>query len=221
MLEGLDGSGKTTQYALLCDYLRQSGLKFAQVDFPDYEGSFHGRMVGRYLRGEFGDTYEVNPYFSSWLYAGDRLEAKEKLLWYLAEGFILVANRYAGSNMAYHSVKLPPAQRPGFVQWLKMLEYETNRIPKEDIAIYLHAPVEAAQKMVDRKAPRSYTSERRDIHERNAHYLQEVDAAYLELCRSEPGWELLEVVNPQTGEFLDPALIHEKLLRLLQNRNIL
>jgi dTMP kinase len=216
VLEGLDGSGKSTQYARLCDYLSQAGYDLACVDFPNYEGSFHGQLIGRYLRGEFGDIYQVNPYFSAWLYAGDRLEAKEKLVSWLEAGRILVANRYTGSNVAYHSVKLPSAQRPDFARWLKALEYDTNGIPKEDLVIYLHAPVAIAQQLVDRKAPRSYTTERRDIHERNAHFLEEVDAEYLKLCQSEPNWKLLEVVNPASGELLDPETIHRQLIQLLR-----
>lgn len=221
VLEGLDGSGKSVQYSLLCEYLRQAGNEVAPVDFPNYEGSFHGQLIGRYLRGEFGDIYEVNPYFSSWLYAGDRLEAKEKLQGWLSEGRTLVANRYTGSNLAYHSVKLPPEQRPAFINWLKALEYSTNAIPKEDVAVYFHVPVATAQRMVDRKAARSYISERRDIHERNAHYLQEVDAAYLALCQSEPNWFLLEVTDPTSGELLEAEVIHQRLIALLREQQVL
>jgi dTMP kinase len=220
VLEGLDGSGKSMQYRLLCDYLRENGYAVAQVDFPDYEGSFHGKLVGRYLRGEFGDVNEVNPYFSSWLYAGDRLEAREKLRHWLAEGQILVANRYAGSNMAYHSVKLPHEQRPAFVNWLKSLEFETNAIPLPDIVIYFYVPVATAQQMVDRKSARSYTSERRDIHERNTSYLEEVNAQYLALCRSEANWFALEVIDPATGEMFDPQTIHLRVIDLLQQQKI-
>jgi dTMP kinase len=221
VLEGLDGSGKSVQYGLLCEYLRQNGHNVAPVDFPNYEGSFHGKLVGRYLRGEFGDTYEVNPYFSSWLYAGDRLEAKEKLEAWLEEGRTLVANRYTGSNLAYHSVKLPPEQRPGFIDWLKSLEYVTNAIPKEDAVIYLHVPVATAQRMVDRKAARSYTSERRDIHERDTDYLQEVNTAYLGLCQSEPNWFSLEVADPASSELLPAEEIHRRLIGLLQEQAVL
>ncbi len=221
VLEGLDGSGKSVQYGKLCDYLRQTGHNLAPIDFPNYEGSFHGRLVGRYLRGEFGDTYEVNPYFSSWLYAGDRLEAKEKMLGWLREGRTVVANRYVGSNLAYHSVKVPPEQRPDFIKWLTMLEYETNGIPREDAVIYLHAPVATAQRMVDRKEARSYTTERRDIHERNATYLQEVNAQYLALCQSEAHWLSLEVADPTTGEYFAPETIHRALVQLLQERGLI
>ncbi len=220
VLEGLDGSGKSMQYQLLRDYLQAQNYKFACADFPDYEGSYHGRLVGKYLRGEFGDVNEVNPYFSSWLYAGDRLEAKDKLKNFLAEHQILLSNRYVGSNLAYHSVKLPIEQRAGFVEWLESLEYKTNAIPKEDIVIYFHLPVAIAQRMVDRKATRSYIAERRDIHERNALYLQEVNEAYLNLCQTKAHWVALDVSDAVTGEMLPPNVIQERVLEILKQERV-
>src|SRR6476469_11165305 len=121
VLEGLDGSGKSVQFALLSEYLLKNDFPFMTVDFPDYQGSFFGRLVGRYLDGEFGDVYEVDPYVSSLLYAGDRLASQAKLSGWLEEGRIVLANRYVGSNMAYHSAKLPAEQRPAFIAWLKRL----------------------------------------------------------------------------------------------------
>ncbi|MEI6046052.1 MAG: thymidylate kinase [Chloroflexota bacterium] len=220
VLEGLDGSGKSTQYLRLCEYLSHVGHNLTRVDFPNYQGSFHGELIGRYLRGEFGEISQVNPYFSAWLYAGDRLEAKEKLVNGLEAGHTLVANRYTGSNLAYHSVKLPPAQRPGFLQWIKALEYETNGLPKEDLVVYFHLPVTLAQQMVDRKASRSYTTAQRDLHERNTLFLEEVDAAYLELCQTELHWRVLEVVDPASGELCDPEIIHRQLLELLRQEKL-
>lgn len=221
VLEGLDGSGKTLQFSRLCAFLKETGRKYQQVDFPDYEGSFHGRLVGRYLSGEFGDIYQVNPYFSSWLYAGDRLESKPKLEEWLAEGRLLVANRYTGSNQAYHSVKLPREQRPAFISWLKQLEYETNRIPREDLVVYFHIPVATAQRLVDQKKPRSYTAEQRDIHERNTGYLEEVDGQYLKLCATEPNWVCLEVADPESGNIFNPDLIQAQLLKIIRDHQIL
>ena len=216
VLEGLDGSGKSVQHRQLLTFLTQAGYKLASVDFPNYDGSYHGGLIGRYLRGEFGDIYEVEPHFSSWLYAGDRLEAKPQLLNWLNEDFIVVANRYVGANLAYHSAKLPPEERPGFIQWLKAIEYEANGLPREDLVIYLHAPVTLAQKMIDRKAPRSYTTEQRDIHERNTHYLEEVHQQYLTLCQSEPNWVSLEVADVTSGEYLSPELIHSSVAHILR-----
>ena len=220
VLEGLDGSGKSVQFALLRDYLREKGLPIVTVDFPDYQGSFFGRLVGRYLNGEFGDVYEVNPYVSSLLYAGDRLEALPQLNQWLDEGRWLLANRYTGSNMAYHSAKLPASDRLAFIEWLKRLEFEANRLPQPDLVIYLDASVITSQRMVAQKASRSYTEASHDIHERNQSYLEIVAEQYSWLCEHEPTWQRLGVSDTE-GNLLPRETTHGQILDLLTEHDLL
>ncbi|MDB5080838.1 MAG: Thymidylate kinase [Chloroflexi bacterium] len=220
VLEGLDGSGKSVQFALLNEYLREVNFSFMPVDFPDYQGSFFGRLVGRYLDGEFGDVYEVNPYVSSLLYAGDRLESQPKLAGWLAEGRWILANRYVGSNMAYHSSKLAPEERPAFIEWLKRLEFEANRLPQPDLVIYLNASVETSHRMVGQKDARVYTGSSHDIHERNQHFLQVVSEQYLWLCEHEANWQRLDVCD-ETGNLRPREEIHAQILTLLAAKGLL
>ena len=79
VIDGTDGSGKATQTKLLAEKLKKSGRKVKTIDFPQYENNFFGKMVGRYLSGEFGKSSEVSPYLASILYAGDRFEEKEPI----------------------------------------------------------------------------------------------------------------------------------------------
>jgi dTMP kinase len=222
VLEGLDGSGKSVQFQLLTAYLHQREIPVATVDFPNYAG-FYGKLVGRYLNQEFGDVYDVNPHFSSLLYAGDRLEAKPRLEAALREGRFLLANRYVGANLAYHSVKLPQeqGQRAEFIEWLKELEYVVHGIPREDLTIFLHAPVATAQQMVDRKASRDYTTAQRDIHERNAEYLEEVRQQFVWLCEAIPNWVQLDVFDHEAGTLFSPEETHQKIVALLRERSFL
>jgi dTMP kinase len=85
VIDGTDGSGKATQSQLLIEYLKAQGFKTKFIDFPRYYTSFHGGMVGRFLRGEFGRINEVNPYLASLTYALDRLTAKDELEDWLEE----------------------------------------------------------------------------------------------------------------------------------------
>lgn len=220
VLEGLDGSGKSVQFGLLSDYLLKSDYPLMTVDFPDYQGSFFGRLVGRYLNGEFGDVYEVNPYVSSLLYAGDRMESQPKLNGWLAEGRFVLANRFVGSNMAYHSAKLPPEQRPEFIAWLKRLEFEANRLPEPDLVIYLNASAATSHRMVGQKAARVYTGSSHDIHERNQTFLEVVAGQYLWLCENEPGWQRLDVTD-EAGNMRPREEIHAQILALLAERKLL
>ncbi len=220
VLEGLDGSGKSVQFSLLHQYLKDHNRPVVTVDFPDYQGSFYGRLVGRYLNGDFGDVYEVSPYVSSLLYAGDRLEARDRLAGWLAEGKWVLANRYTGSNMAYHSAKLPPDERPGFIEWLKRLEFEANRLPVPDLVIYLDTLVETSQRMVARKESRSYTQSSHDIHERNQPFLEIVAEQYLWLCDNETGWQRLAVCDAE-GNMLPREITQQNILTLLTERDLL
>lgn len=220
VLEGLDGSGKSLQFGLLRDYLQQHGVPVITVDFPNYEGSVFGKIVGQYLNGDLGDVYEVSPYVSAFFYAGDRLEAQATIADYLNAGKIVLANRFVGSNMAYQSAKLPVEERQEFIGWLKRLEYEANRQPREDLVLYLNAPVATSQKLVGQKKERSYTNLSHDIHERNRNFLEEVSGQYLELCATEPNWQQLDVTNA-AGEMLAPEVIQGKILEILVQKNIL
>ncbi len=220
VLEGLDGSGKSVQFDLLKANLRERNLPVETVDFPDYNGSVFGRLVGRYLNGEFGDLYEVSPYVSSFLYAGDRLEAQPRLVTSLERGVLMLANRYVGSNMAYHSAKLPVQERKAFIEWLKRLEFEANLLPVPDLVLFLHAPVATTHRMVGQKLARTYTASSHDLHERNQGYLQVVSEQYLWLCEHEPGWQRLDVTD-LTGELLPRDTIQAQILQVLQKKGIL
>ncbi len=220
VLEGLDGSGKSVQYEMLRDRLMTQKLPVVTVDFPNYESSVFGRLVGRYLNGEFGDVYEVSPYVSRFLYAGDRLEAQPTLAAKLQAGHWVLANRYVGSNMAYHSAKLPQPERPAFIAWLKRLEFEANRLPRPDLVLFLHAPVATTHRMVAQKTARSYTTASHDIHERNRHFLEIVAEQYLWLCQNEPNWYRLDVTDTE-GELLPREAIQTRILEVLAQRHLI
>ena len=107
VIEGTDGSGKTTQLKLLKSYLEKNSIPVETVSFPRYKKSFHGKTVAKYLRGEFGAMDSVSPYLVSLAYAMDRATAKWDMNKWLREGKIVIADRYATSNMAHSAAKLP------------------------------------------------------------------------------------------------------------------
>ena len=72
VIEGLDGSGKSTQLNLLEERLKKAGKDCKTVSFPDYE-SDSSALVKMYLRGEFGNKPDdVNPFAASAFYTVDR-----------------------------------------------------------------------------------------------------------------------------------------------------
>ena len=72
VIDGLDGSGKSTQLARLNEYLSAAGVSYKQISFPDYAQP-SSALVKMYLAGELGGSADaVNAYAASSFYAVDR-----------------------------------------------------------------------------------------------------------------------------------------------------
>lgn len=54
VIEGLDGSGKSTQVKRLKDYLTQTYGQVNYIHFPRYDSPVYGDLISRFLRGDFG-----------------------------------------------------------------------------------------------------------------------------------------------------------------------
>jgi dTMP kinase len=215
-LEGIDGSGKRTQMDLLASALDARGLSILRISFPQYE-SFYGKLVGRYLNGEFGALGAVDPHFSALLYAGDRLEAKPEVEAALAEGKIVLADRYIGSNMAHQSERVSPEQREEFLSWLKTLEYGIYGLPAEDLVLYLRLPFAEAHRLIGLKSARAYTSLKRDIQEADIKHLEQTEIIYDRLA-TEANWARIDCTNTLTGALYSPEEIHRAVLQVVEFR---
>src|ERR1017187_7175241 len=196
-LEGIDGSGKRTQLELLASALEKRGHPVFQISFPRYE-SFFGKLVARYLNGEFGSVEQVDPHLSALLYAGDRLEAKPELESALAAGKIVLADRYIASNLAHQSERVPAEQRDEFLVWLKRLEYGLYGLARGDFVVHFRVPAVQAHRLVGLKSARSYTKLQRDILEANISHLEQTAIAYESLA-TEFNWVRIDCTNIISG----------------------
>jgi len=215
-LEGIDGSGKRTQLDLLSSELDARGLGTFRISFPRYE-SFYGKLVGRYLNGEFGALDAVDPHLSALLYAGDRLEAKPEIDAALAAGKIVLAGQYIASNMAHQSARVPPEQREEFFVWLKRLEYGLYALPAEDLVVFLRVPVPEAHRLVGLKFERSYTNMKRDIQEADIEHLEQTAIIYDRLA-TEASWARIDCINTVSGVLYSPEEIHRTVLQAVETR---
>jgi dTMP kinase len=186
VLEGTDGSGKGTQFKLLTEQLKGAGYDVVTFDFPQYDQP-SSYFVKEYLNGRYGAADEVDPYTGSLFYALDRYEAANKIRTALAEGRVVLANRFTASNMAHQGTKFSnPDERRGYFIWLDNLEFEMLKIPRPDLNIVLRVPAEIAQGLVDQKEVRSYTHKKRDIHEADLSHLKRAIEVYDDLCKLFP-----------------------------------
>ena len=199
MLEGTDGSGKTTQTELLLQKLQREGHRVEQISFPRY-GEPSAAMVESYLNGEFGSAQEVGPYRASIFYAIDRYAASAQIREWLTDGKIVVANRYVASNMGHQGGKIAdPYERKKYVDWNYNLEYNIFQIPKPNVNIILHVTPKISQALVDKKEQRSYLNgKKRDIHEDDLDHLRDAEQAYLEIAKEYPEFMLIECVKNET-----------------------
>lgn len=223
VFEGLDGSGKATQLQHLVRYCQEQRIETATVDFPQYYKTFFGKLVARYLKGEFGDVDQVSPYLASLTYAGDRWQVKPLMDRALRDGKLLLANRYTSSNMAFMGAKIKnKKERDRFIRWLIRLEWQVYSIPEPNLTIYLSVPPEIGQRLVDKKGNRRYMGNKnqRDIHERNLVYLKKVADVYMSLSQRFNNWVKIDCVD-EKGALLSKEKIHGKIIKVLKKGKIL
>lgn len=194
-IEGIDGSGKGTQAARLVESLRATGARVSLVSFPRYSETFFGARIGDFLNGRFGSLSEVHPFLAATLFAGDRMESRSLLNDLLSQNDVLVLDRYVASNIAHQASKRSGAERQELVEWIERLEFEVNGLPRPDRVILLDLPASEAQKLIARKAARSYTEKSADLQEADATYLEEVRQVYLGLAAANANWLAIPVVS--------------------------
>ncbi|MDD3778352.1 MAG: dUTP diphosphatase [Patescibacteria group bacterium] len=206
VIDGTDGSGKTTQLSLLKEKLESEGYSVAVADFPQYNTKSAG-LVEEYLSGKYGEADEVDPYKSSIFYAVDRFDASAKINNWLKEGKIVLANRYTSANLAHQGGKINnPLERKIFFNWLFDLEYKIFEIPKPDLTIILQVEPEISFKLARDRQREDWKGKTKDIHENNLDHLRKAEQTYLEITSSLPGFKLVKCTHK--GEILSPEAIH-------------
>src|SRR5436309_2284637 len=209
-VEGIDGSGKRTQVERLTLALKARGYSIYSTGFPQYE-SWFGKMVGQFLNGDLGSLENVDPHFTTLLYAGDRFEAKPKLEAALNNGQIVLVDRYIGSNLAHQTARVPPDRQADFRRWIEHLEYGIYGLPREDRIIYLQVPPREAQALVAKKSERAYTSAKQDILEASLRHLELAAGIYDLLARESP-WVTIECFDAARGAMRAPKEIAQDVL---------
>lgn len=206
VIEGTDGSGKSTQYELMQQRLKSEGYDIVTVHFPRYkkESSY---FVREYLAGNYGAADEVGPYTGSLFYALDRYQAAQEIRQALKDGKIVLCDRYVGSNMAHQGTKFNhPEERRGYFIWLDNLEFQTLGIPRPDFNFVLHTPFEVIKQRLDARDSSS-THIKKDIHEIDDTHIQKSLEVYQDLCQLFPK-DFIRIDGIRNGSLLDPEAIH-------------
>lgn len=219
VIEGLDGSGKSTQLQLLKEYLSQNSIDFEYLHFPRLETPIFGELISKFLRGELGKLEAVNPYLIALMYACDRDNAAATLKQWIKAGKTIIADRYVYSNIGYQCAKLDDKQeQEKLANWIIKLEYNHYQIPKPDINIFIDVPFSFTEKSLRNGrtgSDRDYLQGNTDIHEADLKFQQKVRDIYL--------WQESlhnELVTVNAGDedenILKPEQIFNKIVALIK-----
>ena len=211
VIEGTDGSGKSTQFQKLTQRLNAEGKTFKTLVFPQYSEP-SSALIRMYLGGEFGtNPSDVNAYAASAFYAVDRYASfkKDWGKWY-QDGGLIVSDRYTTSNAVHQTSKEAPENRAAYLQWLYEFEYDKLGMPRPDLTIYLDVPTKFTEKMMRHRE--AETNTHADIHEQNLGYLatcREMGRAAAEFY----GWQVIRCVKDDKMRSIED--IHEEIYSLV------
>lgn len=172
--EGIDGSGKSTQLRLLADDLRFRGYNVLTTQQPG------GTPLGRRLREAFLDTEEnIAPMAELLLFAADRAQHVEFLIKpALAEGKIVISDRYADATTAYQGAGR--GFSPTIIK--QVVQLATGGL-KPDLTLFFDLPVEASFERTHKRDKMGELKNRLD--KENADFYERVRNAYLEIIAKE------------------------------------
>ena len=213
VIEGTDGSGKSTQFRLLSEHLEKDSVTFKHLVFPRYSEE-SSALIRMYLGGQFGSSpSDVNAYAASSFYAVDRF-ASYKMDWgqWYQEGGLVLSDRYTTSNAVHQTSKEAPENRAAFLSWLYDFEYDKLGLPRPDLVIYLDVPTDFTEKLLRHRE--QDTNTKADIHEK--------DMGYLATCRETGrmaaqhyGWQVIQCVKD--GRMRSMEDIHQEIYTLVKN----
>ena len=166
VIEGLDGSGKTTQIELLRDRLQSAGqpchLTAEPTELP----------TGRFIRSVLRKEISVDPRTMVALFAADRIEhlhhPEEGVLAKLAAGYHVIASRYYFSSLAYQSENADPG-------WVASMNLLAKRTLPADLTIFLDLDPEESLRRI---GERGDTTELYETREKLTHVRQSFQQAF-------------------------------------------
>lgn len=144
VLEGIDGSGKGTQLALLAERLRATGQRVWLTREPT-DGA-----IGRLIREGLTGAAQLDEATIALLFAADRLAHIETIRQHLNAGEIVLCDRYVLSSLAYNSQSLT-------LEWILQLNSEADKRLHPDLTLYFDLNEQLAMQRIDARG---------DVHER-------------------------------------------------------
>ena len=217
VIDGTDGSGKSTQAKSLVSYLQSQGKKAVYIHFPNYD-DHPGMAIKTMLSGKYGETADdVNMYAASIMYTVDRYCALhgDYKQYFTDPDMIIVSDRYMSSNLIHQGAKIVnnytgykvmalSTELNQYHKWLYELEVGKCGLPEPDKMIYLSIHPEDAVERMDKMG------KDRDIHEqlefvKRSYYVGKYYAHYLY-------WDIIDANKTENEVFGNLVDIVEDIL---------
>jgi len=179
-LEGPDGSGKTSHIKPLAEWLEQEGYRVHTAREPG------GTLISEQIRHIIHDlkNTEMHPHTETLLYQAARAQIVEQVLRpKLAEGWIVLCDRYADSTLAYQGY----GHQQNLEEVRILVRYATGGLVP-DLTLLLDVDVETG---LGRRQKSGGEWNRLDAYQLGFH--RRVREGYLNLAKQEPGrWVLVD-----------------------------
>ena len=207
-----DCVGKSTQCKLLIDRLRSDSDNIITTHhFPSY-GTYQGRAVEEYLKGNYGMISELSQYFVNSLYAQDRA-----ITWITGlkqeyeKGSIVIVDRYTTSSLIYQPTAINDLEeREKLIDYIYDYEYNKLGLPEPDLVIFLHAPFDVVRKLKNKR--KGNDGVKNDIYERDMEFMKNVSDVSISVA-NRFGWSFVECADGD--EIRTPEEIHEDIYKLV------
>ena len=200
-LEGIDGSGLTTQAAMLREWFRERGQKCLATKEPT-DGPI-GATIKQYLKKRLnGPANEEFEHMLALLFAADRLDHVANVIRpALVAGAHVVSDRYLMSSLAYQGAYLD----------LGTVRIMNQRCLQPDLTVFLDVPVEVCRSRLrgERWHPDLYP----DLYD-HSDKLNPVKEKFVEVLRElRAARQRVAVVNGDQ----EPLVVHQEVRNVVQD----
>ena len=138
-LEGIDGSGKSTQIGRLVSRLKKLGVPCHATREPTQ------RPVGALIRKALNGQPPLDPRVIAALYAADRVDHlvndTDGLCSIIDQGITVVSDRYYFSSYAYHSVDVD-------MEWVIQANAISAELLRPTVTVFVDVPAELAMERI-------------------------------------------------------------------------
>jgi len=215
VIDGGDGAGKATQTKLLIERLRADGHKIETLDFPQYTQNKFGQLLRTCLDGYCNDFMNTDPRIVSTIYAADRFESKPQLEQWLAEGKIVVLDRYVSANMMHQGAKInDEVTLKAFLEWLDNMEHEIFKVPRPDIIFYFDIPFAVRAKLKEQATQEGKNDAKLDVAEADQNHQHLAEERARQIVKLLNNWNQINCCT-DSGELRSREDIHEEVFKLV------